>query len=162
MSELVRDLDINLKKQTQLYRDLIELEKQKQESLVNNNIQQIETITAQEEKILHQLSRLEEERVHWAEFFCKEIGKKVEEITLVDLVESYPALEDVRIALDNEISKLKELHETNTRLLENAVNIVNFTIESLTLANEKHTTYTNPNNSVKKEKSRLNMIDKTI
>lgn len=161
MTEIINNLDINLKKQTQLYRELTELEKQKQESLVNNNIQQLETITVQEEKILHQLSRLEEERLHWAEFFDRQTGKRAEDITLSDLVESYPALKSVQTELEDQMLKLKDLHETNTRLLENAVDIVNFTIQSLT--NEKQTTYTNPNDRAKKkEEKKLNIIDRTI
>lgn len=161
MTEIINNLDINLKKQTQLYRELTELEKQKQESLVNNNIQQLETITVQEEKILHQLSRLEEERLHWAEFFGTETGKRAEDITLADLVESYPALKSVQTELEDQMLKLKDLHETNTRLLENAVDMVNFTIQSLT--NEKQTTYTNPNDRAKKkEEKKLNIIDRTI
>ncbi len=158
----INNLDINLKKQTQLYKELIEFEIQKQESLVNNNIQKIEEITVQEEKILLQLSRLEDERLHWAEFFGKEIGKRAEEITLADLVESFPALKDVRTDLEKEIVKLKDLHETNTKLLENAVNIVNVTIQSLT--NERQTTYSNPNNKAKKkeEKRNVSLIDRSI
>ena len=162
MPEIINNLGINLKKQTQLYKDLIEFEIQKQESLVNNNIQEIEEITVQEEKILLQLSRLEDERLHWAEFFGKEVGKQAEEITLADLVESFPALNDVRIDLEKEMVKLKDLHETNTKLLENAVNIVNFTIQSLT--NDRQTTYSNPSNRAKKkeEKSIVSIIDKSI
>ena len=158
----INNFDINLKKQTQLYKELIEFEIQKQESLVNNNIQEIEEITVQEEKILLQLSRLEDERLHWAEFFGKEIGKRTEEITLADLVESFPALKDVRTDLEKEMVKLKDLHETNTKLLENAVNIVNVTIQSLT--NERQTTYSNPNNKAKQKegKSNLSIIDKSI
>lgn len=162
MAEIINNLDLNLKKQTQLYKELIEFEIQKQESLVNNTIQEIEEITIQEEKILHQLSRLEDERLHWAEFFGKEIGKKAEEITLADLVESFPALTDVRIDLEKEMVKLKDLHETNTKLLENAVNIVNFTIQSLT--NERQTTYSDPSNKAKKkeEKRNVSIIDRSI
>lgn len=162
MSEIIKDLDTNLKIQTQLYRELIEQEQKKQESLVKNNIQEIEEITDQEGKILRQLSRLEDERLRWAEFFGKEMGKQVEEITLADLVERFPALEDVRKDLETEIIKLKDLHETNTKLLENAVNIVNFTIQSLT--NEKHTTYSNPSDKTnkKEELSKINIIDKSI
>lgn len=161
MSEIINDLNVNLKKQTQLYKELTVLEKQKQESLVENNIQEIEAITTQEGKILLQLSRLEDERLRWAEFFGKETGKQVEEITLVELVERFPVLEEVHRALEAEMMTLRDLHETNTKLLENAVNIVNFTIQSLT--NERQTTYSNPNNTRKKEKkNNVNMIDRTI
>jgi len=161
--ETVNNLLINLKKQTQLYNELIEFEEKKQESLVENNIQEIETITAQEEKILLEVSRLEDERLHWAEFFGQEIGKEAKEITLADLAFSFPALEEVRQELDRSITKLQDLHQINSDLLKNAVNLVNFTIESLT--GERKVTYTNPadNNERKKLKEKkINIIDKSI
>lgn len=163
MVETVNNLLINLKKQTQLYNELIEFEEKKQESLVENNIQEIETITAQEEKILLEVSRLEDERLHWAEFFGQEIGKEAKEITLADLAFSFPALEEVRQELDRSITKLQDLHQINSDLLKNAVNLVNFTIESLT--GERKVTYTNPadNNERKKLKEKkINIIDKSI
>ena len=105
---------------------------------------------------------MEEERLHWAEFFGKEIGKKAEEITLVDLEESFPTLKTAREELEGQIRELKDLHETNTKLLENAINLVNFTIESLT--SEIWTTYSNPvEKPGKKNKSKkINFIDKSV
>jgi flagellar biosynthesis/type III secretory pathway chaperone len=161
--EMVNNLLANLKKQIELYKKLMEYELKKQESLVENNIQEIETITAQEEKILLEVSRLEDERLHWAEFFGQEIGKEAKEITLADLASSFPVLEEVRQELDQVITKLQDLHQVNSELLKNAVNLVNFTIESLT--GERKITYTNPADNNERNKHRekkINIIDKSI
>lgn len=162
MGEVLVSFETNLKKQISCYRKIVQLEKAKQQALVENKIQEIEAVTAQEEKILLEVSRLEEERLHWAEFFGKEIGKKAEDITLGELEERYPKLRAVRQELENEINTLRNLHETNTKLLENAVNLVNFTIQSLT--RERHSTYSHPGEkSVKKEKNpEISFIDKSV
>ncbi|HHV63600.1 MAG TPA: flagellar protein FlgN [Peptococcaceae bacterium] len=159
MSDIRANFQDNLKRLTACYRKLVGLEELKQQALVNNKISEIEVITAQEEKILFEVSRLEEERLHWADFFGQEIGKKAEEITLADLEEKYPELHTVREELEEEISCLKKWHETNTKLLENAVNLVNFTLQALT--GDRQTTYTNPANKKEKAKT-FNLIDKSI
>jgi len=162
VGEVLVNFETNLKKQISSYRKIVQLEKEKQQALVENKIQEIEAITAQEEKILLEVSRLEEERLHWAEFFALEIGKKSEDITLADLEAAYPKLQTVRRELDAVISVLKELHETNTKLLENAVNLLTFTIQSLT--QERQTIYSNPvEKAGKKDKnSKMSFIDKSV
>lgn len=163
MTEIVNNLESNLQKQASCYKILIQLEKEKQQVLVDNKIQEIEAITVQEEKILLEVSRLEEERLYWAEFFGKEIGKKAEKITLADLVKDFPSLDSVRKELEQGIKELKGLHKINTELLENAVNLVNFTMQSLT--RDRQTTYKNPGEKTEsKEKGsrKINYFDKSI
>lgn len=161
MTEILIGLEENLRKQLGYYQGLAELERQKQQALVNNVIEEIENITAQEEKILLEVGRLEEERLYWAEFFAKETGKKAEEIVLADLVDCYPGLESVRRGLEKEIYALKDLNEINTKLLENAVSLVNLTIRLLT--EQKQTTYFNPGDKAAKKKNNgKSFIDKSI
>ncbi|NLI94155.1 MAG: flagellar protein FlgN [Peptococcaceae bacterium] len=162
MAEILRNFENNLKKQIEFYKKITSLEREKQQALVENEIQEIEAITAQEEKILLEVSRLEEERLHWAEFFGKEMSKRAEEITLGELEQRYPTLQTVRKELETEINGLKALHETNTKLLENAVNLINFTISSLT--SERHNTYANPAEKVAKKEgnSKISFIDKSV
>lgn len=160
MTEFLNSLDNNLRKQLDYYQQLAELEKDKQQALVQNEIQEIDRITAQEEKILFEVSHLENERLNWAGFFAKETGKKAEEITLADLEQTYPQLAEVHRELETVITELRELHETNTKLLQNAVKLVNFTMQALT--NEKQTTYTKPTNKDGQTQSTLNLFDKSI
>ena len=162
MTELLSSLDNNLRKQLDYYKQLVKLEKDKQQALVHNVIQEIDRITAEEEKILFEVSHLETERLNWAEFFAKETGKKAEEITLLDLEQSFPVLAEVHSELETVIAELRELHEINTRLLENAVKLVNFTMQTLT--NDRQITYTKPTGKDKEGKTQktLNLFDKSI
>lgn len=157
----INNLENNIKKQLDYYRQLIKLEKEKQQALVENVIKDIENITAQEEKILLEVGRLEEERLYWAEFFGKEIGKQAEEITLADLEERFPVFQTIGKELETEIAELKNLHDINKKLLENALNIVDFNLKLLT--SEKETTYSNLSNKVVRNKNnKNNLIDQSI
>jgi flagellar biosynthesis/type III secretory pathway chaperone len=162
VAEILEKFESNLRSQTNCYQKLVRLEKEKQQALVDNKIQEIEFITAQEEKILLEVSRLEEERLRWAEFFGKEIGKNVEEITLSDIGEVYPPIDIVHKELDVVFAELRELHRVNRELLENAVEIVSFTINSMTV--EKKTTYSRPAERMNKNEKnyKLNIVDKSV
>lgn len=107
MAEYVAGLENNLQQQIAFYRQLVELEQEKQKALVDNVIEKIESITAQEEKILLEVGQLEEERLYWAEFFGKEVGKKAEDITLTDLIQYSPGFEPIGQEFEKAISQLK-------------------------------------------------------
>ncbi|UWG98302.1 flagellar protein FlgN [Dehalobacter sp. DCM] len=161
MTEYVADLENNLKQQITIYRRLVELEQEKQKALVENVIEKIDTITAQEETILLEVGHLEEKRLHWAEFFAKETQKNSDDITLTDLSANFPSLESVRIDLESVIGELRNLHEVNTQLLENAVKLVNFTVRLLT--NDRQTTYSNPGDKGNRvQPNSLKVIDRSI
>ncbi|AFV02600.1 hypothetical protein UNSWDHB_956 [Dehalobacter sp. UNSWDHB] len=161
MAEYVAGLENNLQQQIAFYRQLVELEQEKQKALVDNVIEKIESITAQEEKILLEVGQLEEERLYWAEFFGKEVGKKAEDITLTDLIQYSPGFEPIGQEFEKAISQLKNLHEINAKLLKSALSIADFTLRLLT--GQKHTTYSNPSNKgVKNEFSQNNLINKSI
>jgi len=163
VSEVLNKFTENLQKQIELYQTIKKLEKAKQGVLVHNDIQNLDIVTAQEEEILLQISRLEDDRLHWAQFFSQEFGKSAEEITLADMVQRYPELEDIGRELEQLISELRDLHEINTKMLQSAVSIVNFTIQSL--AGERKTTYLDPRTKSNKEKNlpgNSSLIDKSI
>lgn len=160
MSEALNKFTQNLQKQIELYQTVKELEKAKQGVLVANNIKELDPITAQEEEILFQISKLEADRLHWIQFFSQEFGKSAGEITLANMVQRYPVLKDIGGELKQEMSEFRNLHEINTKMLQSAVNIVNFTIQSLT--SKRKTTYTNPRNKEKTLAENISLIDKII
>jgi len=126
---------------------------------VENNLQELEKITAQEEQLLIEVNRLEKERLLWAEHIGKKLSKPPEELTLAELAEAFPALKEVQAELDPVIAELQELHRVNTELLEQAVKVVNFTVGLMT--QEEKQTYSNPNKKTLQNRT-LNFLDKSI
>lgn len=159
MSEVLRNLNENLKRQVTLYEELNDLEQNKQKALIENNLQQIEAITAREEQLLHEASRLEKERLLWGEHIGRELGKAPEDLTLAELAEHFPLLERVRIDLDRVVGLLQEIHEINAQLLQQAMKVVEFTVGMLT--HQEKNIYTHP--SQKENGTRnLHLLDRRI
>lgn len=157
MSEVLQNLNENLKRQVTLYEELNDLEREKQKALIENNLQQIELLTARQEPLLLDASRLEKERLLWGEQIGRELGKAPEDLTLAELAEHFPVLEEVRLDLDRVVSRLQEIHAINTQLLQQAMKIVDYTVGLLT--HQESNTYTYPGQKEKDENKKRHLID---
>lgn len=160
MTALVQSLKDNLERQVSLYTQLADLAEDKQQSLVKNSLAELESVTAQEELILTQSIRLEQERLAWAEQFGREIGKRPEDITIVELAEQYPELTEVRSELEQVIVRLQQLQEVNSLLLQQALSIVNYTVDLLTRQGE--TTYAPPGRKTNEDIKRIHILDRSV
>ncbi|KJR45113.1 hypothetical protein UF75_4495 [Desulfosporosinus sp. I2] len=152
MSEALRNLNENLKEQVELYVETLNLEELKQKALIKNDLQEIESITAQEESLIIKVNRLEKQRLLWAEQIGREFGRVPEDLTLAELVEKFPILEEVRINLDRVVERLQEIHTINSQLLQQAMKIVDYTVGLLT--HQESNTYTVPSKKENEEKKR--------
>ena len=160
MTEVLQNLNLNLKRQVALYERFNEQEKDKQKALIENNLPEIERITAQEEQLLQDASQLEKERLVWAEHIGHEFGKAPEDLTLVELAEHFPVLEEVRLDLDRVVGQLQEIHGINSQLLQQAMKIVEFTVGMFTY--QEKNTYTHPCRKEKDENGMLHLLDRRI
>jgi hypothetical protein len=158
--EVLQNLNENLKRQVILYQELNDLEREKQKALINNNLQEIEAITARQEPLLMGASLLENERLLWAEHIGRELGKVPEDLTLAELAEHFPVLEGVRLDLDQVVGQLQEIHEINTQLLQQAMSVVEFTVGMLT--HQERNVYTHPNQKEKEVNRNLHLLDRRI
>ena len=159
MSEVLQNLNENLKQQVMLYEELHDLEQEKQKALIKNNLQQIELITTRQEPLLLGASRLEKERLLWAEHIGRDLGKAPEDLTLVELAEHFPVLEGVRLDLDRVVGQLQEIHAINTQLLQQAMRVVEFTVGMMTY--QEKNTYTHPSHK-ENEETKLHLLDRSI
>jgi len=157
--EVLQNFNENLIQQVTLYNELLILEGHKQKALIQNNLQEIETITVREEQLLLKASCLEKERFQWAEHICRGLGKAPEDLTLAELAEHFPMLEEVRRGLDQVVGRLQEIHEINAQLLQQAVKLVDFTVAMLT--HQGSNTYTHPKHK-ETEGTKLHLLDRRI
>ena len=161
MSEVLQNLEDNLKRQVALYEELNTLEGYKQKALIKNNLQEIEGITVREEQLLIEANFLEKERLLWAEQIGIDLGKTPEDLTLAELAEHYPILRGVRHDLDQVVGSLQEIHEINTQLLHQAMKVLDFTVGMLT--HQEKNTYQHPTNLKENEGSpKLHLLDRRI
>lgn len=157
---VIQSLHDNLTKQVEVYRELKELADHKQKALVANNLQELEAVTVREEQLLVDASRLEKERLLWADQMSEMVGKSAEEITLTELAVKYPQLKDVNQELKTVVTGLMDVHEVNTQLLKQALGILDFTVNLLTY--REGTTYGKPGQNEKAETHLIRLIDRSI
>ncbi|MDQ7096265.1 flagellar protein FlgN [Desulfosporosinus sp. PR] len=157
MTEVLQNLNDNLKKQVSLYGKLLSLEKRKQRALLANNLQEIEVATGLEEQLLLEAGHLERERLAWAEQIGRALGKTPEDLTLAELAEHFPLLQEVRQELEGVVGGLKEIHELNSQLLQQAMKIVDFTLGMIT--HQEKSTYTYPGRKEKDGNKSVHLLD---
>lgn len=160
MTEVLTNLNYNLKQQVSLYGKLLSIEERKQKALLANDLQEIDTITGLEEQLFLEASNLEKERLLWAEQIGRDLGKAPEDLTLAELAEHFPVLQEVRLELDQVVGNLKEIHELNSQLLQQAMKVVDFTIGMLT--HQEKSTYTHPGKQNYTENGKLHFLDRRI
>lgn len=160
MSEVLQNLNENLKQQVKLYEEFHKQEKAKQKALLENNLSEIEAITAREEKLLLEASCLEKERHLWAEHIGRDFGKAPEDLTLTELAEHFPVLEEVSRKLDQVVGSLQEIHDINAQLLQQAMKIVEFTVGMLT--HQEKNTYEHPSRKENEGNVNLHLLDRRI
>jgi len=160
VSEVLQNLNENLKRQVKLYEELNTLERDKQKALLKNNLQEIELITARQEPLLLGASRLEEERLQWAEHIGRDLGKAPEDLTLAELAEHFPVLDGVRLELDQVVGQLQEIHELNAQLLQQGMKVVEFTVGMLT--HQEKNIYTRPSQKEHEGNRNLHLLDRRI
>jgi FlgN protein. len=160
MANNLQNLNDNLSLQADIYTALYRFAEQKQQALINNNLSELEKITLGEEQLLLEASRLEKERLLWAEQIGQEMNKPPEELTLSELAEHFPELRGVQKKLDNIVKKLIEVHELNTQLLQQALKILNLTSSLMT--QQEETTYSNPQRKEMASRSRIHLLDHSV
>jgi len=160
VSEVLQNLNDNLKQQVALYEELNDLEQEKQKALIKNNLLDIELITARQEPLLLGASRLEKQRLVWAEDIGRDFGKAPEDLTLAELAQHFPILEDVRLDLDRVVGKLQEIHELNAQLLRQGMKVVEFTVGMLT--HQEKNIYGRPSKKENEGNQNLHLLDRRI
>ncbi|KTE92027.1 flagellar biosynthesis protein FlgN [Desulfitobacterium hafniense] len=156
----IKQLNENLKRQAALYKELKDYAQIKQQALLRNDLHEIEATTIREEQLLLEASRLEKERLLWAERVAQHIGKAPENITLRELAERFPELSDVKKELENVLMNLKEVNELNNQLLKQAMKVIDLTLSIMT-AQPSGSTYNRPGEKERESKT-VHFLDRSI
>ena len=124
----INELNENLEAQLMLFKEFTRLGHLKKEALVHNNLQELDAVTLQEEKLLLQLGVIEENRLSWITLISETLGKNPLEVTLAELTKDYPELNNVYNKLEKTIEDLRQIHNLNSQLIDQALKTINFSI----------------------------------
>lgn len=133
----------NLREQKNLYKVLAEKAKEKQQGIIQNELDSIEELNKEEEKLIREISKLERERIKEIEDRPEIYGDDALSLTLEELKERFP--EGSRIFIEKQtkelmevLAELKEINSENAQLLQQALRIVNVTVNTITGADESN------------------------
>ena len=146
-----RELIESLRLMLQLYRQLLDLGKQKKDQVIGNRLNDLTDTLAKETRILKQLTEAEKARVQAVLTFQRSLGlKENPQAKLADLAEMIVGRSEKREALEllDEIGRvaaeLRELNERNQALVRQALEMVEFTLDLLAGPPEEEAVYQAP------------------
>jgi len=136
MEPTFQELIIRLEGIQSMYQQMLELAIKKQKELVKGNLERIDAITKEEEKLVYQAGRLEEERYQYAGRLISHFGLK-QEATLKELIEVAPAIEQdklhaLQLSMSELIAQMDKLSQENIALIQQSLRFINFTVDMLT------------------------------
>lgn len=132
----VEDLVSILKEQVTEYRALLDLAKRKQQVLIGNDIKELDKLNKEEQTIIIRATKLENKRLGLISTLSEVLGSNVEAFTLKEITEKAPEpyqseLNVIYQELNEVVEELHKINKENSSLIEQALKLVNFTIESI-------------------------------
>ncbi|HHV71070.1 MAG TPA: flagellar protein FlgN [Clostridia bacterium] len=137
MESEVKNLYSCLEEQLKFYRELGRLLREKQESIVKNDLSALEKITTSEKELIAVLSSLELKRQEYAVALARGLGLEDEEVTVSSLLAELPenlklAGEELVKELSFVLAEVSQLNKTNNELLEASLRFINYSIQLFT------------------------------
>lgn len=133
MTGLICELGSVLTKETELYTEILNLNKEKREAVIERDSDNLEMITGREEKFISNLSALAKEREKILSDIATVLGKNEKKITVSDVIEALECkkseqkeLIEKRDKLSKVAGELRYWNEQNQELLKTALELVDF------------------------------------
>ncbi len=131
----LKDLSSILEGEIALYERWLALSSRKKEAVMNNDIDSLTRIIAEERMLLAETERLEAKRLREISRIANEIGISGD-IRISDLRRYFPKeefspVEEKASRLKSVLVKLKELNETNRYLVESTLKYISYMIDAL-------------------------------
>lgn len=138
MASLIQELINTLDKELEIYHQLLTISEEKTDVIVKNDVPSLQNLTTQEQILTGQVFRLEKSREILIEDISIVLNHSKKDLTLIKLIqligdeikEKDQLLEHYR-ELNTVLGKLKECNEHNRMLINQAVDFVDFTINTL-------------------------------
>ncbi|MFY9496925.1 MAG: flagellar protein FlgN [Halanaerobiales bacterium] len=147
------------------YTRLYEIVKNKQEAIINNDIQELAEILKEEQAIIEKIEEMEEAREKILNQLAleKDIDSK-ETITFTELMELMPAerveLEQIKEKFLQLLDKLQELNQENRELIEHSLKITESSLEFIREATGRTNLYNYKNDETNVQTDHI--IDKRV
>ena len=133
IDNLIKVLDY----ENRLYGQLFTIAESKTDRIINNEIEDLQAAVGKEQRLFSELNKLRDAREQIIGQISLKIGKASSEVTVNDIIKELPEnqakrLSDVRDKLKATVDKLKVKNDLNQKLLQNALDYVDFSLNLLT------------------------------
>jgi flagellar biosynthesis/type III secretory pathway chaperone len=140
-----------LEKLIEIHQVLISLAEEKTHVLVENQINQLNSIMHKENKVIKQVEELDQLRVKdTAEYLLSRGYSPDPRVTISDLIkiifnaDQKKALSDVQQRLFSVMMELRKLNEVNQKLSEQSIAFITYSLDLFTQSPERDAFYQNP------------------
>lgn len=132
-SQKVNELIGLLAEQARIYDDILKISKDKTDIIIKGKVSELESIVNLEQSLVIRMGKLETKRENIVNGIAKELDIEPEVLSLSEMVkymdsEQAEKLEDFRNSLTNTLDELKGTNELNSKLIENSLEYINFSI----------------------------------
>ncbi|NLX76517.1 MAG: flagellar protein FlgN [Clostridiaceae bacterium] len=145
-----------------LYAQILEEAENKTDVIVKGDVNSLQETVLREQSIIKELDKLRDVREQIIAQISRKTGKKPEEITVSYLAEIFPEdkakrLTEIRDSLKETIERLKLKNDINQKLLNNALDYVNFSLNLMMQPSPQATQY--GSKGTEKQVSGRNVLD---
>lgn len=122
--------------QSKVYTLLIDLSQQMQDAIKVNDIKKIDSLIKVQMALIMKLSSYEKKRVKIAKEISQEINVDPDDLTITEIKSyldenQFNSLEKLEYKLEDNISTLSEINNTNKLLINNGLDLIEFSLDLL-------------------------------
>lgn len=158
LTEIADNLARLLDKEAEIYEKLLEISERKTKIIVESKVAELESIVKEEQDHIAEIAKLEEERESLVQSAAESTGKDAKELNITELVSMLPDDEAAKLKNSSRnismiLNNLKNINEINGKLIKNALEYINFSINLLSGSSVSVSNYENTGD-LKGQKSR--------
>lgn len=134
--------------------ELLAVAKQKRQILIDNQVDELSKIVAQETRLAKQVAAHEKAWLDAVHRFVANKGfRATPSFTMSDMIKMVPnaeekrQLQDAQGQLQNVLNELSEVHKLNQELIQHSLDFIQYSLNLMTSAPEDDVTYGRPENS---------------
>ncbi|MDR1699813.1 MAG: flagellar protein FlgN [Lachnoclostridium sp.] len=133
MASLMENLISTLKEEERLYSELFPIAEQKAQAIIKNDIEELQAVNEQEQKIINRVTSLEQKRQETVNNIAIVMNRKPEDLKLqviADMLQKQPAqqkeIKEVHDKLKSTVKRLQEVNARNKDLIEDSLEMIEF------------------------------------
>lgn len=120
----------------ELYKNILDVSKNKTTLLKENKVKELENTTKEEERLVAEVIEKEKIRIQEVKNICKRYGKPEQSLKIEELCEFIDNSQEELLNAKKEImellKELKEVNEINSVLIKSSLEYINFAVNMLT------------------------------